>query len=212
MATTETGLSAERYRRIRRDAAARITERIVRDRPDGDLSNAIPRYVRLWAEEHYEDVLGGYDPGTVESVVPTDPDELESSGSTPLAAEGTDEDRRRELYAARAVRADLTVALREHADDVARAVTVHDALERLVGARGSPTDRRPSGVVEAFGDWVERERGEAAGERAREALTPLHVMRIDVLGVLEFEDTSGDRQLLAALEAWLRDAEPAAFS
>lgn len=211
MATTDSALPAERYRRIRRDAATEITETIVRDPPDGELSRAIPRYVRRWSEEHYEDLLGAYDPETVESAVPTDLDEVESSGSTPLSNEGIEEERRRELYAARAVRADLTATLRERADDIERAVAVHDALERLVGARGGHTDRRPSELVEAFADWVARRRGEAAAERARAALTPLHVMRIDGLDVVDLEGDPADRQLLAALEAWLEDAEPAVF-
>jgi hypothetical protein len=207
MSTTAPTLTERRYGEVRADAVRSIAEGIVLDPPEEPTGIDVAVAVREWTDDHYEDRLGGYDPSAVESVVPGDPDDVDTSASTPLA-EVTDERRRQELYAIRTVRADLTEVLQSQVAYLRRAIVVHDALERLVGHHGDRTDRRPSGLVAAFAEWVGTRRGEPAAERAREAFTPLHAVRIDALDVVAVRGPAPERGLLRALEAWLSAAHP----
>lgn len=212
MASTGERLTAARYETLRRKAVSEIARAIVRNPPDGPVSKAIPRYVRSWVDSHYDDVLAGYDPGSIESAVPTDPHQVESSASTPLSAEDSDDDHRRELHAAHTVRADLILALREGSSTLERAIAVHDTCKRLVDHRGSNADRRPAALIDSFATWVEQRHGPAAGDWARERFTPLHVMRIDGLGVVDPKGKPADIAVLNALEEYLGETFPEQFA
>lgn len=209
MSTTRTDLTTARYREVRRRALATIAERIVRDPPsDRERDFDVTPYVRQWVDEEYGDALGGFDPAAVEAAVPREPEDVDTAAGTPTAEADSDE-RRRSLYARHAVRSDLVAELSGDVEYLRRAAAVHDALERIVGQRGERTDRRPSGVVEAFGEWVAERRDAASAERARAAFTPLHVMRIAGLSVTSVDPA--DRDLLHALEDWLGEEHASAF-
>lgn len=205
MSTGERGLTADRYAGIRAAAARAVGAAIVRDPPpnrEGSLH--VPRAVRGWIDDHYADELGEYDPETIVQAVPVEDEAVNTATSLPVSVSKEEVDRRRNLYAAHAVRTDLRQVLEGQEAWLRRAIAVHDALERLVGERGPPTDRRPAEVVEDFADWAGVRRNDASvAEAARANLTPLHVVRVAALDVVDVDGGGTDRDLVVALEEWL---------
>ncbi len=201
---TNHALTAAEYGRFWSRALGEIAVETVRDPPRDDGRVRLSASVSDWLEANYDDALGEYDPGRVSQVVPVEPDDVDARGTIPMSESDGDGERQR-LYAYRAVRADLLAELDDASEDLATAIAVHDALERLVGAHGESTDRRPAEVVEAFTGWVADRADEPTARRAGEAFTVLHVMRIAVVDVFEGDD------LATALAAWFDDEHSTAF-
>jgi hypothetical protein len=187
------------YLQVREEATKAIARDLVRDRA-GVEDRALVDGVRAWLEDGFDDRLGDCDPDAVAEATPTDPATVDAPGADPLVGD-TPTDQHR-LHAYRAVRADLLAALRDRRGRVRRSNAVHDALERLVGARGGPSDRSPDAVVAELAAFVEGERGEAAADRVREAVTPVEVLRVGAIL---------DGETLSMVEAWLRTEYPLTY-
>lgn len=206
-------MAEQAYRDFRRRALSSVARSVVRDPalepPDEEGGTPVVRLrpaVREYLGAEFEDRLGHLAPQSLLAAVPVDPPEVESTGPVPLDDEADVAQGRRRAY--RAVLLDLLAELSGHAEGLARAIEVHAALERLVGERGPPTDRRPSGVVSDFLEWVATTRGEAAAESLRGEFTVLHVMGIAPLyGV----DDDGSSELAVTVREWIARAHPDAL-
>lgn len=230
-------MNEEEYRAFRRRAVTAIARSVVRDPPldgpgdsasggpdrdgaDGDggaAGDAAPEgpavvslapAVRAYLESTFDDAFGAVDPRELADVVPVEPPNVDTSASTPLSADAEGTIDRERLLAYRTVRADLLSELADHTEEFATAIEVHEALERLVGERGPPTDRRPTDVVSSFLSWIADERGEGTAEALRDEFTVLHVVRV---APLYSARDDGSHELAVALREWLADAHPDAL-
>ncbi|PSQ15472.1 hypothetical protein BRD00_14365 [Halobacteriales archaeon QS_8_69_26] len=217
-------MNEEEYREFRRKAVSSVCRSVIRDPPtdDGDEAAAegsagegrdaggsevvvsLHPAVRAHLEAEFEDRFGGYEPQDVAAVVPTESGDPDTAATVPLDRDEGDGPEQGDLLAYRTVRADLLAAAAEHADALGDAIEVHDTLERLVGERGPPSDRRPSEVVASFLAWIAEERGEMAAEALQGEFTVLHVMRIAPL----YRCDEDDPGLVETVREWLADAHP----
>lgn len=225
-------MDEQEYREFRRRALSAIGRSVVRDPPtdgersgeddgrdgpgdagrkeaggDGAVTVRLHPAVRAYLEAEFEDRFGEYEPQDVAAVVPVESGDPDTSATVPLEREEGEEREEGRLLAYRTVRADLLAGLADHAEALAAAVEVHDALERLVGERGPPTDRRPGEVVAGFLDWVADARGERAAAALQGEFTVLHVMRIAPL----YRVGEDDRELPDTVREWLSGTHPEAL-